>query len=165
MPSPQFKYLPDYTGMFKTVRPVPGYGVMLPEVTVTARTRNRNADGSPMTRADIRRAVDAARNGYGVNGARDFGGRVMSPEEQRVTHMARTRPDYEGLDQLVQFGLGFCPGWAAGIEGPVGFIDDALRYGYKGFNKLMEPRPHTEQEMRADMVRPFWNQNTLGFTF
>lgn len=180
--SPYAKYMPDYTGMYKKVRPVPGYGVMLPEVTVTARTRNRNADGSPMTRADIRRAEDyAARTGYGLNGARDFSGRVMSPEEQLVTHQTRTRPDYEGLNSLIQFGLGFTPGWAARIDGPVGLIDDAVRYGYKGFCKLGDwiqrrsyhypPRAYygedypVEYYLQSELGKALARNNQLGFTF
>lgn len=167
-PSPWYKYLPDYAGKLTTVRPVPGYGIMLPEVTVTARTRNRNADGSPMTWLDIRRAnAYAARTGFGLNGARDFTGRVMPPEEQYVTHMARERPDYEWLNNLVQFGLGFTPGWVLGLEGPIGFVDDILKYGYKGYKKLDEYMRSSQYnyDYRDEMARAQLNRNTLGFTF
>ena len=141
---------------------------MLPEVTVRARTRNRNADGSPMTWLDIRRAnAYAARTGYGFKGARDSTGRVMPPEEQYVTHMARERPDYEGLNSLVQFGLGFTPGWVLGLEGPIGFVDDILKYGYKGYKKLDEwnRKSMYDYDYRDEMAKDFMNRNTLGFTF
>lgn len=170
-PSPYFKYLPDYAGKLTLARPRPGYGLMLPEVTVRARTRNRNADGSPMTSLDIRRAeAFAARTGYGLNGARDASGRVMPPEEQRVAYMARMRPDYEGLSSLVQFGLSFTPGWALDLPGVVGCADDIARFGYKGYCKLDEwlkkrQYHYTPEDYRDEMAKYMMNRNTLGFTF
>lgn len=170
-PSRYYKYPPDYAGKLTLVRPVPGYGLMLPEVTVRARTRNRNADGSPMTRLDIRRAkAYAARTGFGFNGAMDSTGRVMPPEEQRVTYMARERPDYEGLNSLVQFGLGFTPGWVLGIEGPLGLADDIIRYGYRGCNRLSDwmersNYQYTPDYYRDEQAKALMNRNTLGFTF
>lgn len=121
-----------------------------------------------MTWLDIRRAnAYAARTGFGFNRARDSTGRVMPPEEQYVTRMARERPDYEGLNNLVQFGLGFTPGWILGIEGPLGFVDDILKYGYKGYKKLDDYMRSSKYNYnyRDEMAKAQMNMNTLGFTF
>lgn len=130
--------LPAYAGKLLS-DPRYGFSVPGPEVTVAARTRNRNANGSAMTAADIQRA-EAYAKAHGTS-ARDSNGRVMSPEEQMVVNNVQRRPGYEGVNDFM---LGI-------VTAPMGILGEAA-----SFAKSVYEQHKNESENITDWINPFY---------